>query len=78
MRDGLPLNDAYEDVRDAKKRGKSDDAKRAALEEEAPDLAALVEEEKMKLNEAHAAMLERRRDADRDRTGETRGGPMRP
>ena len=48
--------------RDAKKRGQSDDAKRAALEEEAPDLAALVEEEKMKLNEAHAAMLERRRE----------------
>ena len=62
VRDGLPLNDAYEDVRDAKKRGQSDDAKRAALEEEAPDLAALVEEEKMKLNEAHAAMLERRRE----------------
>ena len=62
VRDGArTLNDAYEQVKAEKQRGQSDEARRAELEAEAPDFYQLVKDEQMKLNEAYAAMMERKR-----------------
>lgn len=62
VRDGpRTLNDAYEMVKAEKQRGQSDETKRAELEADAPDFYQLVKDEQMKLNEAYAAMLERKR-----------------
>jgi len=75
VRDGsTTLNEAYEEVRAKQKAAESDDEKRARLASEAPDLALLVKEERMKLSEAAAAHEQRKSEARRhsDRGGRGR------
>jgi hypothetical protein len=58
---GMPLEDAYQEARNREQLGQSDEAKVERLRNEAPDLADLVTEERMQLNEAISALQERQR-----------------
>jgi hypothetical protein len=55
VRDGFPLDEAYDLAMTAKRAPETDEALREKLAREAPDLMALVQDEKMNLREAVAA-----------------------
>lgn len=62
VRDGVEtLGDAAAKVAAEKKMAQSAEQRIARLRKKAPDLAALVEEERQPLNEAEAALMERER-----------------
>jgi hypothetical protein len=61
----ISLDDALETVAEARRASQSTDAKMAELRAEAPDLADLVDEERLPLDEAHATLVERRNHAAR-------------
>jgi hypothetical protein len=61
MAGDLPLAEAYEKARIGKQAREGSDARLAELRQEAPDLAELVDEEKLTLGEACGAVAERRR-----------------
>jgi hypothetical protein len=61
LRDIVPFDDAFKRVKVAREQSSSIEARRDRLRKEAPDLAGLVDDERMSENEAIAALDERKR-----------------
>jgi hypothetical protein len=62
------LDEAYEEARRRKEAAESDETRFAVLQRDAPDLAVMVQEERLTLKEAvNALMARREEDAQRDR-----------
>lgn len=62
MAGATPLGDAYKVARDRKKAADTTEARMQQLRDEAPDLAALIDEDRMTFADAWAALEQRRRD----------------
>jgi hypothetical protein len=74
LADRIGLREAHETVKQAKAAALGVDARKARLREEAPDLADLVDDDRLKLNDAIAALEERSRErAHRIKEGQEAG-----
>lgn len=62
MSGATPLNDAYKVAQDRKKAADTTEARMQQLRDEAPDLAALIDDDNLAFNEAWNVLEQRRRD----------------